>query len=114
MNAARQGAIADTKAFKPIPNDDPSVVKMANFAASALSDLINCGKPLVLLKILSAEQQIVAGMNLRLQLKLGQDPCDANDETISCKVIVFYQPWTSTTKLTEYKCDPAPGAAAEV
>ncbi len=43
--------------------------------------------------------QVVAGWNIRFEMNLVDD----NGKVYDVTLVVFYQPWTNTDKLTEYK-----------
>ena len=63
--------------------DDSSVVEMANFAAAAIATKEN-SKPIKVLKVVSAETQIVAGTNYKMVLSLVD--ADKNDKPRTCEV----------------------------
>ena len=87
--------------FSPAKVDDADVLKMADFATTAVSANMNSG-PVKLLKIVKAETQVVSGTNYKLNLELS----GANSEVIPCEVVVFNQPWTKTQKLIRSSCTP--------
>lgn len=87
--------------YKTIDVNDATVKEMAEFATSAIPEKINSG-PVTLIKIIKAKSQFVAGINFKLTLEL-----DGVQGAIQCDVIVFYQRWSKTRKLTQSKCIPA-------
>lgn len=87
--------------FSPAKVDDAEVVKMADFATTAVSANMNSG-PVKLLKIVKAETQAVSGTNYKLNLELA----GANSEVIPCEVVVFHQPKTNTQKMLRSSCTP--------
>lgn len=87
--------------FSTAKVDDADVLKMADFATTAVSAKMNSG-PVKLLKIVKAETQVVSGTNYKLNLELS----GANSEVIPCEVVVFDQPWTKTQKLIRSSCTP--------
>lgn len=69
------------------------VMKAATFAVAAQQKAVNAkGKStpvnLELVKVLSAESQVVAGTNFRLQLRV-----KVNGEEQKAEAIVWWQPW---------------------
>jgi hypothetical protein len=87
--------------YKTIDVNDATVKEMAEFATSAIPEKMNSG-PVTLIKIIKAKSQFVAGINFKLTLEL-----DGVQGAIQCDVIVFYQRWSKTRKLTQSKCIPA-------
>nr|CAH0104200.1 unnamed protein product [Daphnia galeata] len=87
--------------FSPAKVDDADVLKIADFATTAVSANMN-STPVKLLKIVKAETQVVSGTNYKLNLELS----GANSEVIPCEVVVFDQPWTKTQKLIRSSCTP--------
>ncbi len=87
--------------YSPSDINDSSVKEMADFATLAISQSTNAGA-LSVVKILSAETQVVSGRNYKITLQMQGD---AGVQT--CSVIVYDQSWTKTRKLTSFKCqDP--------
>ncbi|EFX90106.1 hypothetical protein DAPPUDRAFT_299927 [Daphnia pulex] len=87
--------------YKTIDVNDATVKEMAEFATSAIPEKMNSG-PVTLIKIIKAKSQFVAGINFKLTLEL-----EGVQGAIQCDVIVFYQRWSKTRKLTQSKCIPA-------
>jgi hypothetical protein len=77
---------------------------MARFATNALS--VNKASPLVLVGVVKAEKQIVAGVNYRLQLKFNGQLESEENHFIDCQVTVFDQVWTATRQITSFQCTP--------
>ena len=94
-----------TGGFSPANVDDQSVQEIAAFATTAVASNTNTG-PLHLVKVMSAETQVVAGLNYRLKLEFARK--NAVGGSIVCDVTVWDQSWTNTRKLTESKCAPLP------
>jgi hypothetical protein len=92
--------------YKTIDVNDATVKEMAEFATSAMPEKMNSG-PVTLIKIIKAKSQFVAGINFKLTLEL-----DGVQGAIQCDVIVFYQRWSKTRKLTQSKCIPTTDNAA--
>lgn len=77
---------------------------IATFITTSLS--ANLASPLVLLSVVKAETQLVAGVNYRLELKF-KDQMESEENTlIFCQVVVFHHPWTSTRQVSSSKCNP--------
>lgn len=88
--------------FYPIDVDDDGVKEVATFAVSSIVSSRNSG-PAQLIRIATAESQIVAGTNYKLTLEMHQ-PISIIDKDIICKVVIFDQPWTKTRILSESNC----------
>jgi hypothetical protein len=87
--------------FTPAKVNDAEVVKMADFATTAVSANMNSG-PVKLLKIVKAEIQAVSGTKYKLNLELA----GAYSKVIPCEVVVFHQPKTNTQKMLRSSCIP--------
>ena len=77
---------------------------MAEYATNALS--VTNASPLILVSVVKAEKQIVAGFNYRLQLKLNSQLESEENHFIDCQVVVFDQVWTATRQITSFHCAP--------
>ncbi|KAI9555404.1 hypothetical protein GHT06_017919 [Daphnia sinensis] len=88
-----------TDQFSPIDVNDAKVREIAAFATSAISANSDSG-PVVLLRILRAESQVVAGKNYKLILEL----FGADRDILLCDVVVFDHPKKKTRVLTDSKC----------
>jgi hypothetical protein len=76
--------------YKVVATDNPEVVSAAEFAVGAQGEKDNTTIKLV--SVEHAEQQVVAGMNYRLCLKVevaGGEDEDADDVSMEVKVVVF-------------------------
>jgi hypothetical protein len=74
--------------YKTVATDNPEVQSAAEFAVSERSE--KEGVSLKLVSVERAEQQVVAGINYRLCLKVAiDDEADDSDETQDVKVVVF-------------------------
>ena len=74
--------------YKEAKKDDPAVVAAAEFAVGARQE--QAGGPLSLVSIMSAERQVVQGMNYRLclEVKAGEET-DAGVESQSVQAVVY-------------------------
>ena len=77
-----------------------STIEMASFAIATVSKAMNSAKPLTLVRIVSAERQVVAGFNYKMQLELKE----GTKNSFKCDVIVLDQGWTNTRKVTQCSC----------
>ncbi len=68
---------------------DNDVIQAAQFAISSQSRAMEQPGKLQLLKILRAEQQVVAGTNYRLTFSV----MEAGDRQRTAEAIVWWQPW---------------------
>jgi len=92
-------------AYNDVKVDDDDVKDIANFAALQLATNTNSG-PVSVIKIDSAEKQIVAGTNYKLTLHLEKKGVKTTEEDpLICQVIV-YESLTKTRKLSESRCGP--------
>lgn len=90
-------------AYEVVPVDDAQVKQMATFATAALTNTMNSGSGnLILVRIESAQRQVVAGTNHKLSLDLET----STGESLHCMVVIFDQPWTNTRELSEAMCRP--------
>ena len=104
------GAAAPSGAFTPATpggfrissTDDPTVQEMAAFATKQLSSRWN-SQSVTLIRITSAEQQVVAGTNYKMTMEL-----QVGSGSQTCQVVVFDQPWTSTRQLSSFECTSTP------
>jgi cathepsin F len=87
-------------AYQKADLEDENVKEMASFATTSLSQSMN-SKSLALIKIISAEKQVVGGVNYKLVLELSD-----SSGSITCTVVVFDQSWTGTRKLSDSSCLP--------
>jgi len=90
----------------------------AEFAVSQIQIETNSLYTLILLKVLTAQSQVVAGINYQMTLRVGttnslagQPPssCRRITHIQQCRVTVWYQAWRkpNTMILTAYTCTPA-------
>ena len=80
--------------------NDVRVKEMASFAIATVSKAMNSAKPLTLVRIVSAERQVVAGFNYKMQLELKE----GTKNSFKCDVIFLDQGWTNTRKVTQCSC----------
>lgn len=85
-------------AYAPASPADADVVNAATFALQEINKRSNCAIPHTLVKILTAEKQVVSGVNYALALELSCGPATEIHD-----VVVYSQPWTNTMTLTSDK-----------
>ena len=82
---------------------DADVQEIAQFAVDELSrGAHSMASPLVLVSVVKAEKQTLAGVNYRLKLELKSEDIGA----IGCDVVVFDQSCSSTCRVSSFKCNP--------
>lgn len=82
---------------------EADVQEIAQFAVDELSrGAHSMASPLVLVSVVKAEKQTLAGVNYRLKLKLKSGDVGA----IECDVVVFDQSCSSTCRVSSFKCNP--------
>ncbi|KAH3874769.1 uncharacterized protein LOC127869307 [Dreissena polymorpha] len=74
--------------------NDETVQQLAQFAAGQICSIF------VVDAVQKAETQVVAGMNYRMDILVSK--------AWKCKVHVFEQSWTNTTRLTSFACKSVP------
>lgn len=79
--------------YAPVLVNDEEVIAAAEFAISAQQKELNGTQEaehvkLTLIKILSAQKQVVAGMNFKIQLKVAVDGVEKKAEAV-----VWWQAW---------------------
>lgn len=89
--------------FSPTDVNSEEIKEIASFATSEVALKTNTG-PLELVRIVSAETQVVAGLNYKLKLEFKRK--NSAGGSIACDVVIFDQSWTNTRKLTESRCAP--------
>ena len=87
------GVMASQGAYSPVPVDNDKVMAAAEFAVATQQKILqeeNESEPvhLELVKILSARQQVVSGLNYELRLKVS---LDGKEKEV--KAIVWWQAW---------------------
>ncbi|XP_067126935.1 uncharacterized protein [Centruroides vittatus] len=78
-----------------------NIEELAKWSLAGMND----ASGLELFQICDAETQVVAGINYKISFLL-REP-GANNGKLFCKVKIFNQSWTNTTKLTENHCEHA-------
>ncbi|KAH0514675.1 Cystatin-D [Microtus ochrogaster] len=106
--------------WQPIDPNDEEVKKAVDFAVKTYNDLTNdlyVSKPI---QLMSASQQVVAGMNYYLKIKLGRTTCpkgqsvdlddcpfneqpDQQERTI-CNFEINTVPWKKKISMTNFSC----------
>lgn len=71
--------------FSPANVTDPAIIAAAHFAVAARS---SASEPMTLINIVNAEQQVVAGTNYRLHLKL-----QVHGQAKMAEAMVWDQAW---------------------
>ncbi|KAG6470828.1 cysteine proteinase inhibitor 8-like [Zingiber officinale] len=85
--------------WTPIANvNDAHVQELAAFAVSEHNKTQNDGSRLTLVRVVKAEQQVVAGTNYRLDLSVK----DANGAAASYQAVVWEKPWQNFRQLTSF------------
>lgn len=91
--------------FSKVPTTDRELVAAASFAVKAQGELMQKKKDspptkLKLIKVISAQQQVVAGMNYRMKLEV-----DLNGGNYEADVVVWWQAWRKPDpyRLTSWK-----------
>ncbi|KAM4041182.1 cystatin-like [Anomaloglossus baeobatrachus] len=106
--------------FQKEDPSDPEVVKAATFAVSKFNTLSNYEYTYKLMKIVSAESQIVAGIRYDLDVEIGRTSCkriSTNDngscdiiqdvkmsKTLLCMFSVLEVPWENVQSLLSVSC----------
>jgi len=83
--------------------NDETVKEMASFATATVTQALNSAQPLTVVRIVSAETQVVAGFNYKMEMEL-KDSGDNNTKPIKCSVVVYDQSWTNTRRVTKCSC----------
>lgn len=94
--------------------DDKGVQEAAKFGAAEVDSRSNSLFKSRLMTVLKADSQVVAGMNYRLVVRLGELDCRRNEDkdpsscqvnrVQKCTMTVWSQPWLSSMKLTDFHC----------
>lgn len=90
--------------YSVVSSNEPDVKEIAQFVTNALSQGANKATPFVLVNVVKAERQVVAGFNYRLQMELKEKADSTN--SVVCNIVVFDQSWTSTRQITSSDCNP--------
>jgi hypothetical protein len=90
--------------YNRVSPSDPDVQEIAQFAVDELSrGAHTLASPLVLVDIVAAEKQVLAGVNYKLKLSLKNVELGA----MTCDVVVFDQSCSSTCRVSSFKCNPS-------
>ncbi|XP_063297887.1 cystatin-like [Pelobates fuscus] len=103
-----------------ISPDRPDVLKAANFAINEFNKKSKDDYLCKLIKVISAQSQVVEGINYFLEVQIGRTQCknDANSDVQSCNLFqdsklsqvsvcrfqVWDIPWLNKETLTSYSC----------
>ncbi|XP_078086288.1 cystatin-like [Mustelus asterias] len=103
---------------QPVSPDSPEVQKVAHFAISEYNKLSNDMYTNKVLRIVSAQQQLVAGINYILQVEVGRTRCrkESVDNLESCELhetpqkklchfVVHSIPWEEEISMTRMTCN---------
>lgn len=95
---------------QPMSLDDPKLPQLIEFAVSKINEnaLAKGADTTVGVastveatsEIISAESQVVAGVNYYITFKVK----DSTGETKDCSVVIYQRPWEDSTKLTSSTC----------
>ncbi|XP_021484920.1 cystatin 10-like [Meriones unguiculatus] len=103
----------------PADPNDKDVQKAVNFAVRSYNDRNNdlyLSKPI---RVLSAEQQVVAGMNYFLKIELGRTTCTKaqsdlagcpfneqpdQQKKVTCDFQIYTVPWENKISMTSFHC----------
>ncbi|KAK3607954.1 hypothetical protein CHS0354_006551 [Potamilus streckersoni] len=106
--------------YSNVDSTSPAVQAAAAFAVDAINNQSNSLYRQMLIEVVRAQQQVVAGINYKLLLSVGVSSTCRNDGTTGltllncpvdqrkqrCDVIVWDQPWrTPRYQLTSFKCN---------
>ncbi|XP_060073234.1 cathepsin F-like [Ylistrum balloti] len=83
---------------------DPTLTEMANFFVDQYNTMYQSGANAAQyhdVTLMSASQQVVAGMNYDLKLRMSNGVV-----TQICDVVIFDQSWTHTRRVTSQRCKP--------
>nr|CAB3500387.1 unnamed protein product [Digitaria exilis] len=81
---------------------DPHIQELGGWALGQAKQQRLCGQGLTFRRVVSGQQQVVAGMNYRLYV----DAADARGRSAPYEALVFEQVWTNTRELTSFKLAP--------
>ncbi|XP_069942203.1 uncharacterized protein [Cherax quadricarinatus] len=104
--------------YKPVQLPDQNINKVAEFAVKSMDARINDPNVRVVEKVISAQKQIVSGINWKLQVQLSWTTCrkeekvhdlstcekDPNKPSSICNVIVYEVPWKNHMEVTNTSC----------
>ncbi|KAL3837225.1 hypothetical protein ACJMK2_022595 [Sinanodonta woodiana] len=105
--------------YRNVDSTSPAVQAAATFAVDAINKRSNSMYRNMLIEVVSAQQQVVAGTNYKLVLSVGGSSscrqnspkgltlqnCPVDQHKQRCEVLVWDQPWrTPRYELTNFKC----------
>ncbi|XP_013777043.1 L-cystatin-like [Limulus polyphemus] len=100
--------------------EDNDVMNAAKFATKELNSQSDALHHHKLVKIHKAQTQVVSGTNYQVHIEIAPTTCKKSEVSFEdaekcsvlidgvnrlCRVVVWVQPWTSSTKLTEHVCE---------
>lgn len=93
----------------------PAIQEAAQKATVHLESARNSAKAYRLVEVINAKQQVVAGMNYNITLKIGRTDCSRNTQTNladcpfvttqKCKVTVWVRAWLNSSQVTHSDCE---------
>ncbi|XP_077148414.1 cystatin-like [Ranitomeya variabilis] len=106
--------------LQPVDPSDPEVVKVATIAISGFNKMLNDEYNYKLMRIISAEFQIVAGVRYVLNVEIGRTACNSVStsekgscdflqdsnlfKTLLCTFTVLDVPWENEESLLSWSC----------
>ncbi|XP_033734372.1 putative cysteine proteinase CG12163 isoform X2 [Pecten maximus] len=90
--------------YSPANISDPEILGFANFFVNEYNTMYQSGANAAKyndVTLLAASQQVVAGMNYHLKLRMTN-----GGTTQICDVVIFVQTWSSTKRVSSEKCHP--------
>ncbi|XP_030052122.1 cystatin-C-like [Microcaecilia unicolor] len=107
-----------TGASEPIDPSRPEVQNAARYAVSVYNEKSENEYLFKVLKVVSAESQIVAGVIYRMNVEIGLTQCKKGSTdnaascpgqtaTFLCKFAVLEQAWINVKSVLESSCEPA-------
>ncbi|XP_054266067.1 uncharacterized protein LOC128988613 isoform X4 [Macrosteles quadrilineatus] len=104
----------------PIENDSDDIMEMAQYAVEDLNKKSNSIVKKTLVELISAETQVVNGINYHLKLRVVDSNCKKNDANAKncipkdnstpqeCDVTVWSQLWKNRRSVTKFNCKDSP------
>ncbi|KAK6181112.1 hypothetical protein SNE40_009042 [Patella caerulea] len=93
------GGLMGGKSNIPNPEKNVEIMAATNFALEKLNGLLDSDAKMTNVKIVSAQTQVVSGVNYFLTIRV-QYGADVKE----CNVVVYVQSWTNTNKMTSQNC----------
>ncbi|XP_053305304.1 cystatin-M [Spea bombifrons] len=105
--------------WSPADLKSPSVQQMAAFSVGTYNKESSGNTLYRMVQLLGAEQQVVAGMNYKLNMILGSTECRKSDnkpiekcplqsnmqlKKIQCRFQIYHVPWVPSTTMSKKEC----------